>query len=91
MILELRFRHINFKPILIEEVSQGGRTGLPARVSGRHVVLGRQFSPVPAQASRVSVTVRGCARVTGKAGENGQYSGVGRQLTLDKTVGSRVW
>ena len=26
-------------------------------------------------ASRVSVAVRGCARVTGKAGENGQNSG----------------
>ena len=34
---------------------------------------------------------KGCARVTGKAGENGQNSDVGRQLTLDKTVGSRVW
>ena len=34
---------------------------------------------------------KGCARVTGKAGENGQYSGAGRLLTLDKTVGSRVW
>ena len=43
-----------------------------------------------ASASRVSVAVRGCARVTGKAGENGQYSGAGRLLTLDKTVGSRV-
>ena len=30
-----------------------------------------------------------CARVTGKAGENGQYSG--EMGTLDKTVGSRVW
>ena len=37
------------------------------------------------------MAVRGCARVAGKAGENGQYSGAGRQLTLDKTVGSRVW
>ena len=37
---------------------------------------GRQSSPIPAQASR---------------GENGQYSGAGLQLTLDKTVGSRVW
>ena len=27
-------------------------------------------------ASRVSVAVKGCARVTGKAGENGQNSGV---------------
>ena len=33
----------------------------------------------------------GRARVTGKAGENGQNSGAGRQLTLEKTVGSRVW
>ena len=32
-----------------------------------------------------------CARMTGKAGENGQHSGAGRQLTLDKTVGSRMW
>ena len=43
-------------------------------------------------ASRVSVAVRECARVTGKAGENGQYSGNrAAVLTLDKTVGSRVW
>ena len=27
----------------------------------------------------------------GTACEKGQYSGAGRQLTLDKTVGSRVW
>ena len=26
--------------------TQGGRTGLPARVSGRHVVRGRQSSPI---------------------------------------------
>ena len=38
---------------------EGGRAGLPARVSGRHVVRGRQSSPVPAQASRVSVAVMG--------------------------------
>ena len=62
----------------------GKKTGLPARVSGRHVVRGRQSST----ASRLSVAVRQCARVTGKAGENGQCSGAGRQLTLDKTVGS---
>ena len=35
---------------------------------------------------------KGSARVTGKAGENGQHFWWnGRQLTLDKTVGSRVW
>ena len=39
--------------------TQGGKTGLPARVSGRHVV------------SRILE----CAQVTGKAGENGQHSG----------------
>ena len=33
-----------------------------------------------------------CAQVTGKAGENGQkFRWDGRQLTLGKTVGSRVW
>ena len=58
---------------------KGGRGGLPARVSGRHVVRGRQY---PGSAPRG----------TGKAGENGQHSGeVGGTLTLDKTVGSRVW
>ena len=30
---------------------KGGRTGLPARVGGRHVVRRRQSSPIPAQAS----------------------------------------
>ena len=34
---------------------------------------------------------RSAPRGTGKAGENGQNSAAGRQLTLDKTVGSRVW
>ena len=56
------------------------------------MVRGRQSSPIPAQASRVLVAVRRCARVTGKAGENGQNSGNRVSvLTLDKTVGSRVW
>ena len=43
---------------------KGGRAGLPAGVSGRHVVRGRQSSPILE-----------CAQVTGKADENGQYSG----------------
>ena len=30
-----------------------------------------------------------CARMTGKAGENGQNSAAGRPLTVGKTVGSR--
>ena len=46
--------------VAIPPVSRkGGRTGLPARVSGRHVVRGRQSSPIPVQASRVSAAVRG--------------------------------
>ena len=39
--------------VAIPSVSRkGGRTGLPARVSGRQVVRRRQSSPIPAQASR---------------------------------------
>ena len=71
---------------------KGGRAGLPKK--GKWPPRGTGMTvltyPCPT-ASRVSVAVRGSARVTGKAGENGQYSGAGRQLTLDKTVGSRVW
>ena len=44
--------------------TQGGKTGLPTSVSGRHVVRRRQSSPILE-----------CAQVTGKAGENGQHSG----------------
>ena len=44
---------------------KGGRAGLPARVSGRHVVRGRQSSP--------TLEVR--LGEQGKAGENGQNSG----------------
>ena len=44
---------------------QGGRAGLPARVSGRHVLRG---------ADRLHLSWK-CAQVTGKAGENGQHSG----------------
>ena len=72
--------------------SHGGKAGLPARVSGHHEVRGRQSSPFLAQASRVSVAARCCARVTGKAGENGHYSA--EWAAADhrlKTVGSRVW
>ena len=39
-----------------------GKARLPARVSGDHVVRGRRSSPIPAQASRVSVAVRGAPR-----------------------------
>ena len=46
-----------------------------SRTRREDVVRGRQSSPIPAQASRVSVPVRGCAWVTGKAGEKDQNSG----------------
>ena len=67
--------------------SRAARKGKwPPRGTGTTVLT----YPCPT-ASRVSVAVGGCARGTGKAGENDQYSGAGRQLSLDKTVGSRVW
>ena len=52
----------------------GGRTRLPARVSGRHVYgddSPHLFLPKPA----VSGGSKECARITGKDGENGQNSG----------------
>ena len=45
-----------------------GRPGCP-HGCGRHV-RGRQSSSIPAQQPAVSVAVRRCAQVTGKAGEN---------------------
>ena len=54
---------------------EGGRTGLPGRVSGRHAVRIRQSSPVPAQQLAVNGGSKECDRITGKAGENGQHSG----------------
>ena len=61
------------------------------RVRGRHVLRGRQSSPIPAQASRVSVAVRG-VRVTGKAGENGQHSGeMGDSSLWTRPSATRVW
>ena len=66
--------------------SRAARKGTwPPRGTGTTVLT----YPCPT-VSRFSVAVRGSARVSGKAGENGQNSGAGRQLTLDKTVGSRV-
>ena len=44
---------------------EGGRAGLPARVSGRHVVRGTDSPHLSWK----------CAQVTGNAGENGQNSG----------------
>ena len=55
---------------------KGGRTGLPARVSGRHVVRGTDRPHLSLHNSQPCFGgSRGCARVTGKAGENGQNSG----------------
>ena len=55
--------------------SHGGKAGLPARVSGHHEVRGTTVLtfPCPSQPC-FGWAARGCARVTGKAGENGQYS-----------------
>ena len=62
-------------------LAHGGKTGLPARVSGRHVVRGRQSLPILES-----------AQVTGKAGEKrSSFRRPGGTLILDKTVGSRVW
>ena len=60
---------------------KGGRTGLPARASGRHVVRGRQSSPVLE------------VRPGNRQGwwKLSTFRWEGRQLTLDKTVGSLVW
>ena len=66
-------------------IREGGRAGLPkkGKWSPRGISL-----PKPA----VIDGSEGCARGTGKAGENGQNSGeVGGSSALDKTVGSRVW
>ena len=55
---------------------EGGRTGLPKKGKwsprGTGTTVLTYLCPT---ASRVSVAVRGRARVTGKAGENGQNSG----------------
>ena len=72
---------------------KGGRTELPARVSGRHVVRRRQSSPIPAQEPAVfrrQQEVRQGNR-QGWWKRSTFREKKGRQLTLDKTVGSRVW
>ena len=55
---------------------KGGRTRLPKKGEWSLCGMGTivVIYPCPA-ASCVSVAVRGCARVAGKAGENGQHSG----------------
>ena len=60
---------------------KGGTTGLRARASGRHVVRGRQSSPVLE------------VRPGNRQGwwKLSTFRWEGRQLTLDKTVGSLVW
>ena len=73
-------------------VAQGLKTGLPARVSGRHVVRGTTVLnlSLPNKPAFNGGSKEG-ARVTGKAGENGQKNQrLGGGLTLDKTVGSHT-
>ena len=76
-----------------ESHQRGWKTRLPVKkVKGSHVVRGRQNSPVPARSQPLSAAEQECARVTGKAGGNGQNSSDGAAaLTQDKTVGSRAW
>ena len=57
---------------------KGGRAGLHARVSGRHVVRGRQSSPT------LEVRLGEQARLV-------KTVNIQVRLSLDKTVGSRVW
>ena len=54
---------------------KGGRTGLPARVTGRYVVRGTDSPHLSLPKAAVIGGSKGCTRVTGKAGENGQNSG----------------
>ena len=62
--------------------SKGGRAGLPARVSGRHAVPENRQAPPILE-----------VRPGNKQGwwKRSTFRWDGRQLTLDKTVGSRVW
>ena len=71
--------------------SEKGRAGLPKKGKWPPRGTGTAVLTYPCPSQPCFGGSKGCARVTGKAGENDQYSGAGRQLTLDKTVGSRVW
>ena len=59
----------------LQLVAKEGEPGLPARVSGRYVVRRRQSSPILPNSQPLNGGSKRCARVTGKAGENGQHSG----------------
>ena len=76
---------------ILGDSRKGGRAGLPAKGKWPPRGTGMTFLTYPCPSQTCFGGSKGCARVTGKAGENGQYSDAGRQLTLDKTVGSRVW
>ena len=69
---------------------KGGRAGLPKKGKWPPRGTGMTVLTYPCPSQPCFGGSKGCARVTGKAGENGQYSGAGRQLTLNKTVGSQV-
>ena len=70
---------------------KGGRAGLPKKGKWPPRGTGTTVLTYPCPSQPCFGGSKECARVTGKAGENGQHSGAGRQLTLDKTVGLRVW
>ena len=65
----------------LQWVAKEGELGCPKRVSGRHVVWGRQSSLI--------LEVRPGNRQGWWKRSISRWNG--RQLTLDKTVGSRVW
>ena len=59
--------------------TQGGKTGLPARASGRHVVRGRQSSSVlnvPRQQARLVKTVKIKKRAAAHPGQDRRLPGV---------------
>ena len=63
---------------------EGGRTGLPQKGKWSPRGTGTTVLAYPCPSQPCFGGSKGCARVTGKAGENGQYSGAGRQLTLER-------
>ena len=72
---------------------KGGRTGLPARVSGRHVVRGTDRHHLSLPNSQPCFGGSKGLRQGNRQGwwKRSKFMWNGRQLTLDKTIGSRVW
>ena len=69
---------------------EGGRARLPKKSKLPPRGTGMTVLTYPCPSQPCFGGSKGCARVTGKGGENGQNSGSGRALKMDKTVGSQV-